>query len=77
MPSQTLIIVGALLVAALVATAVLLFTPGRRAARRARALEQAEQDDRMRHDPNAPHDLEEYRWDAKRTDTIHNFPGHI
>ena len=76
MPPQVLIIVGVLVVAALVSRAVL-FTPGRRAARRARALEQAEQADRMRNDPNAQHDHEEYRWDATRTDTIHNFPGHM
>jgi hypothetical protein len=31
----------------------------------------------MRNVPNALHDLEEYRSDAKRSDTIHNFPGHM
>lgn len=77
MSSQVLIVVGVLVVAALVIAAVALFSPGRRAARRARALAEAEQAERMRHDPNAPHDPEEYRWDAKRADNIHNLPGHL
>jgi hypothetical protein len=70
-----LVLVGVLVLLALVAAVALYFTPGRRAARRARTLEEAEQAERMRHDPQAPADPEGYRWEVKRAENIHDFPG--
>ncbi len=77
MSSQVLIIVGALVLLALAVAVAVLFNPPRRAARRARILEEAEQAERLRHDPSSTTDPHAVRWEAKRTDTIHNFPGGI
>jgi hypothetical protein len=77
MTSQVLILVGVLVLLALSAAVAALLNPRSRAARRAGVLEEAEQAERMRNDPNGAENLEEVRWEAKRADNMRNFPGGI
>jgi hypothetical protein len=75
MTAQVLVIAGVLVAVALAAVAAALFSPGLRAARRARALADAEEADRLRNDPHGQSDLSVYRWQTRGADTARNPPG--
>jgi hypothetical protein len=75
MTSHVLLIAGVLVAVALVAVAVARFSPGRRAARNARGLADAEEADRLRNDPHGQQDLAVYRWQTRGADTARNPPG--
>jgi hypothetical protein len=75
MTLQALVIVGMLVVVALALALAAVAVARLRSALRARALDAAEEADRLRNDPNGRVDHSVYRWQAKGSDTARNFPG--